>query len=182
MKIVKCQHFLKNGYHFGRCEYVHLVPRVGRWSLPYLDVYVFHLHPPDLLDCSTCSSGNCWSTELPQHCQTCEHNYIVNCTCGNSLQLRYKILQIKCRFSWLSWCTCRCGHSIFVKHVNVVIWNLWQVIGPCKQAVSIHTYACVQCSHTSVGLTLACLIYWSILNAADVTLVFRVSKTLQKII
>ena len=101
--------------------------------------------------------------------------------CGNSLQLRYKILQIKCRFSWLSWCTCRCGHSIFVKHVNVVTWNLWQVIGPSKQAVSIHTYACMQCSHTSMGLTLARLIYWSILNAADVTQVFRVSKTLQKI-
>ena len=30
------------GSQFGGCEYGHLVPGVGRWSLPYLDVYVSH--------------------------------------------------------------------------------------------------------------------------------------------
>ena len=65
--------FKEIGSQFGECEYGHLVLGVGMWSLPYLEVYVSHpLLPPDLLDCSSCSSGNCWSTELPQHCQNCE--------------------------------------------------------------------------------------------------------------
>ena len=66
-------------------------------------MFVFLILSSDLLDCRNCSSGYCWSSELRQHCQTCEHRAIVNVywvaiRCGNPLHLtdeRYKILKIK---------------------------------------------------------------------------------------
>ena len=51
---------------FGGCEYGHLVPGVGRWSIPYLDVYV--CHPPQtywtavVVALGTVGAQNCHNT------------------------------------------------------------------------------------------------------------------------
>ena len=65
------------GSQFGGCEYGHLVPGVGRWAGGHYHIWMFMFlvpSPPDLLDCRSCSSGNCWSAALPQHCQNCEQD------------------------------------------------------------------------------------------------------------
>ena len=50
-----------------------------------------------------------------------------------------------CSFSWLSWSTHRCGHSIIMKYLNPLIYG----------QSNKHTNMCAQCSHTSVGLVQA---------------------------